>query len=58
MFDLATHPGLKALIAGFWTAGKVVGSVCHGPASLLDVVLPGGVTLLRGHRASARRSSA
>jgi putative intracellular protease/amidase len=48
MFDLATHAGLKALIADFWTAGKVVGSVCHGPASLLNVVLPGGQTLLHG----------
>ena len=50
MFDLATDPGTKALVAAFWTQGKVVGSVCHGPASLLDVVLPGGVTLLRGRR--------
>ncbi|WP_428340978.1 type 1 glutamine amidotransferase domain-containing protein [Mycobacterium sp.] len=50
MFDLAIHPGLKALIAEFWTAGKAVASVCHGPASLLDVVLPGGTTLLRGRR--------
>lgn len=50
MFDLATHPALKALIAAFWSAGKPVGSVCHGPASLLEVVLPGGTTLLRGRR--------
>ena len=50
MFDLATHAGLKALVAEFWTNGKVVGSVCHGPASLLNVVLPGGTTLLRGRR--------
>jgi putative intracellular protease/amidase len=48
MFDLAVHAGLKALIADFWSAGKVVGSVCHGPASLLNVVLPGGKTLLHG----------
>jgi putative intracellular protease/amidase len=50
MFDLATHAGLKALVAEFWTSGKAVGSVCHGPASLLGVVLPGGTTLLRGRR--------
>jgi putative intracellular protease/amidase len=50
MFDLAAHGPLKTLIAAFWNAGKVVGSVCHGPASLLNVVLPGGVTLLRGRR--------
>ncbi len=53
MFDLANHSGLKALIGEFWTDQKVVGSVCHGPASLLNVVLPGGVTLLNGRRVTA-----
>ena len=50
MFDLATDPVVKKLIADFWTAGKPVAAVCHGPASLLDVVLPGGTTLLDGKR--------
>ena len=50
MFDLATFPVAKKIIADFWVAGKVVGSVCHGPASLLNVTLPGGTTLLRGRR--------
>lgn len=53
MFDLAVDPTLKALIAEFWTAGKVVGSVCHGPAGLLDVGLPDGSTLLQGRRVTA-----
>jgi putative intracellular protease/amidase len=50
MFDLATEPLVKKLIADFWAAGKPVAAVCHGPASLLNVVLPGGTTLLEGKR--------
>jgi putative intracellular protease/amidase len=50
MFDLAIDPAAKKLIADFWQAGKVVAAVCHGPASLLKVTLPGGVTLLKDRR--------
>jgi putative intracellular protease/amidase len=49
MFDLATDTRIKALIAAFWSAGKPVGAVCHGPASLLQVRV-GGSTLLKGRR--------
>ena len=49
MFDLATDPDTKAMIAAFWAAGKPVAAVCHGPASLLDVPVDGG-TLLKGKR--------
>ena len=48
MFDLATDPATKALIARFWSAGKPVAAVCHGPAALLDVPLADGTVLLRG----------
>lgn len=50
MFDLATDPATKTLIAAFWRAGKPVGAVCHGPAALLDVKLDDGATLLAGRR--------
>lgn len=50
MFDLATDPLAKALIAGFWSEGKPVGAVCHGPAALLGVTLADGSTLLAGRR--------
>ena len=50
MFDLATDPAVKRLIAEFWQARKPVGAVCHGPASLLNVALGDGSTLLRGRR--------
>ena len=46
MFDLATDPATKRLIAAFWSVGKPVGAVCHGPAALLDVRLVNGSTLL------------
>jgi len=52
MFDLADDRRVKKLVVAFWQAGKPVGAVCHGPAALLNVVLPGGVTLLHGRRAT------
>jgi putative intracellular protease/amidase len=48
MFDLAGDATAKQLIADFWGAEKPVAAVCHGPAALLDVKLPGGKTLLAG----------
>lgn len=48
MFDLATDADAKALIAAFWSTGKPVAAVCHGPAALLDVHLADGSTLLDG----------
>lgn len=53
MFDLATDPTIKALIAAFWQAGKPVGAVCHGPAALLDVRLDNGSTLLKGRQVTS-----
>lgn len=53
MFDLATDEKFKALVAVFWTAGKPVGAVCHGPVALLNVKLPSGDTLLKGRRVTA-----
>lgn len=48
MFDLAGDATTKTLVAAFWSSGKPVGAVCHGPAALLDVRLSDGSTLLRG----------
>jgi putative intracellular protease/amidase len=50
MFDLAGDATAKRLIADFWGEGKPVAAVCHGPAALLDVRLPGGKTLLAGRK--------
>lgn len=50
MFDLAGDAIVKHLIADFWGTGKPIAAVCHGPAALLDVRLPGGKTLLAGKK--------
>jgi len=50
MFDLAANSTLKRLIADFWAAGKPVGAVCHCLASLLEVPLGDGSTLLHDRR--------
>src|SRR5262245_26932360 len=46
-FDFRS-PDLAELTAAFWGAGKIVSAVCHGPAGLLEVKLPGGEHLIAG----------
>lgn len=48
MFDLATDPTSQSIVAEFAEAGKVVSAVCHGPAALVGVIMPGGKSLLEG----------
>jgi putative intracellular protease/amidase len=48
MYDLAFDPDSQKLIAEFASKGKVVSSVCHGPAALINVKLPDGKHLLEG----------
>lgn len=48
MFDLATDPTSQSIVAEFAEAGKVVSAVCHGPAALVAVIMPGGKSLLEG----------
>lgn len=50
MFDLYADPALQALIARAYAEGAVVGGVCHGPAVLANVRLPGGGYLVQGRR--------
>ncbi|WP_342319233.1 type 1 glutamine amidotransferase domain-containing protein [Corynebacterium mayonis] len=47
MFDFEDE-ALKAALAHFATAGKIISAVCHGPAGLLDVPLADGTHLLDG----------
>lgn len=51
--DLPEDEALAALLAGAYTAGRVVAAVCHGPAALLNVVLPNGSYLVAGRRVAA-----
>jgi putative intracellular protease/amidase len=48
MFDLATDPISHKLINEFYDAGKIISSVCHGPAALSKVKLASGKHLLEG----------
>ncbi|AQQ15000.1 chaperone protein HchA [Corynebacterium glaucum] len=49
MFDFTTEP-VKAAVAHFADAGKIVSGVCHGPVGLLEVTLADGTSLLDGRR--------
>ena len=48
MFDLSQTPAVGELVAKAFDGGAVVGSVCHGPAGLLDVTLESGEPLIKG----------
>lgn len=48
--DLPGDAALAALLAGAYTAGRVIAAVCHGPAALLNVVLPSGSHLVAGRK--------
>ena len=39
MFDLATDKDSIKLIQEFYTAGKAVAAVCHGPAAFVNVII-------------------
>jgi len=48
MFDLATDETSHKLINEFYTHNKIISAVCHGPAALTNVKIPGGGYLLDG----------
>lgn len=48
MYDLAVDETSQKLIAEFAEKGKVVSSVCHGPAAFVNVRLSDGRHLLEG----------
>lgn len=50
MFDLAQNAVVKSTIAEFADADKIVSSICHGPASLVDVKLKNGKYLVEGKK--------
>lgn len=41
MFDLAANLPLKTLLSEFDVQGKIVASVCHGPAAFVDAIRAG-----------------
>ncbi|BBO33152.1 type 1 glutamine amidotransferase domain-containing protein [Lacipirellula parvula] len=48
MADMSEHPLLKQVIQETYERGAVVGAVCHGPVSLLNVKLSNGEYLIAG----------
>lgn len=53
MVDMPEHPLLKKVIRETYERKAVVGAVCHGPVSLLNVKLSDGTYLLKGKNISA-----
>lgn len=53
MVDMPEHPLLKQVIKETWERGAIVGAVCHGPVSLLNVKLSDGTYLLNGKNVSS-----
>lgn len=48
MVDMPEAEELKKVIAGFYESNRIVGAVCHGPVSLLNVKLSDGTFLVNG----------
>jgi putative intracellular protease/amidase len=53
MVDMPEHPLLKRVIKETWERKAVVGAVCHGPVSLLNVRLGDGTYLVAGKNVSS-----
>ncbi|OQW60979.1 MAG: thiamine biosynthesis protein ThiJ [Proteobacteria bacterium SG_bin9] len=53
MVDMPEHPLLKQVIKETYERKAVVGAVCHGPVSLLNVKLSNGSYLLAGKNVSS-----
>ena len=48
MVDMPENPLLKKVVAETYERGAIVGAVCHGPVSLLNVKLSNGAYLING----------
>lgn len=48
MWDFPEHEGLTNLTSSIYNQGGVVGAVCHGPAGLVNVMLPDNTYLVDG----------
>lgn len=53
MVDMPEHPLLKNVIKETYERKAVIGAVCHGPVSLLNVKLSSGTYLLKGKNISS-----
>lgn len=53
MFDLPDNPEVQRLVSEFAQAGKVLASVCHGPACLVGARLRDGTALVKGRKVTS-----
>ncbi|MFZ7127710.1 MAG: type 1 glutamine amidotransferase domain-containing protein [Desulfobacterales bacterium] len=53
MVDMPDHPLLKKIVKETYERKAIVGAVCHGPVSLLNVKLSDGTYLLNGKNISS-----
>lgn len=53
MVDMPENPDVQRAIATSYERGAVVGAVCHGPVSLLNVKLSDGTPILQGKTISS-----
>jgi len=52
-FDLGQSEELGTRVSAAWSAGRVIGGICHGPLGLLRARRPDGELLVKGHRLTA-----
>jgi putative intracellular protease/amidase len=57
MYDLAESATAAAAIGKAWDSGKVVASVCHGPAAFAKVVDAKGEPIVKGRKVTAFTNS-
>lgn len=57
LVDMAEDPLIKKVVAETYERGAVVGAVCHGPVSLLNVKLSDGSYLVNGKNISSFTTS-
>jgi putative intracellular protease/amidase len=48
MWDFPDNPHIQQLVIDYAAEDKLIGAVCHGPAALANVLLPGGEPFLAG----------
>lgn len=48
MWDFPDNPHIHQIVQDFSEGSKLLGAVCHGPAALANVLLPGGKPFLAG----------
>ncbi|APQ19203.1 type 1 glutamine amidotransferase domain-containing protein [Maribacter hydrothermalis] len=52
MYDFPDNTYVQRLVRDFYSANKVIGAVCHGPAALVNVTLKNGKSFLQDRQVS------